>query len=63
LTGKKGDEGIAERHKAEGRRSEIRCQRSEGQVQSLKFENAPEINQKTWNLELGTLNLIGLRAE
>ena len=35
---------------------------SKFKVQSLKFENAPEMNQKTWNLEHGTLNLIALPA-
>jgi hypothetical protein len=29
---------------------------------SSKFENFPEIKQKTWNLELGTWNLIELKA-
>jgi len=31
---------------------------SKSKVRSLKFENAPEISQKTLNLEHGTLNLI-----
>jgi len=33
---------------------------SKFKVQSSKFENSPEINEKTWNLELGTLNPIEL---
>jgi hypothetical protein len=34
-----------------------------GRGSSLKFENSPEIIPKTWNLELGTWNLIELIAE
>ena len=45
-----------------GKKKEVRGSSSKFKVQSSKFENAPEINQKTWNLELGTLNLIGLMA-
>jgi hypothetical protein len=33
---------------------------SKFKVQSLKFENAHEISQETWNLEPGTLILIEL---
>jgi hypothetical protein len=33
---------------------------SKFKVQSSKFKNSPLINQKTWNLEPGTLNLIEL---
>jgi len=35
---------------------------SKFKVQSLKYENAPEISQKTLNLEHGTLNLIEVPA-
>jgi hypothetical protein len=35
---------------------------SKFKVQSFKYEDAPEINQKTWNLEHGTLNLTELAA-
>jgi hypothetical protein len=35
---------------------------SKFKVQGLKYENAPEISQKTLNLEHGTFNLIELPA-
>ena len=53
----------ARRARREVGRDGERRRKTEDRGSSSKFENAPEINQKTWNLELGTLNLIGLMAE
>jgi hypothetical protein len=35
---------------------------SKSKVQSFKFENAPQISQRIWNLEPRTLNYILLQA-
>ena len=46
-----GVQSTPARRARRGKKKEDRGQRSEVRGSSSKFENAPEINQKTWNLE------------